>query len=86
MIKIIKVNNDKYEVIGKTIVNTKYSSDELKKQWNADNILRNRDMLYMVRKLIEAEFEDICDVWYICVYFYSYSCIFIREDYKLWPE
>ena len=57
--KIITVNVDRFEVLGKISADRDYRPDELKKQWKADNILRNGDTLYMVRKLIEAEFEDI---------------------------
>ena len=57
--KIITVNNDRYEILGTIPADRDYNSDELKNRWGADNILRNVDTLYMVRKLIEAEFEDI---------------------------
>ena len=59
MYKIITVNDDRFEVLGKISADRDYRPDELKKQWKADNILRNGDTLYMVRKLIVAEFEDI---------------------------
>ena len=59
MKKIITVNNDKFEILGTFSTNKDYNPDELKTQWRADNILRNGDTLYIVRKLIEAEFEDI---------------------------
>ena len=59
MKKIITIDNDKFEVLGTIPADRDYSPDELKKQWKADNILRNDDILYMVRKLIVAEFEDI---------------------------
>ena len=59
MKKIITVNDDKFEVLGTIPADRDYNPDELKTQWKADNILRNDDILYMVRKLIEAEFEDI---------------------------
>ena len=59
MKKIITVNDDKFEILGTFLATKDYNPDELKNQWRADNILRNGDTLYMVRKLIEAEFEDI---------------------------
>ena len=59
MKKIITIDNDKFEVLGTIPADRDYHPDELKNQWGADNILRNGDTLYMVRKLIEAEFEDI---------------------------
>ena len=59
MKKIITVNNDKFEILGTFSANKDYNPDELKTKWRADNILRNGDVLYMARKLIVAEFEDI---------------------------
>ena len=57
--KIITVNNDRFEILGTFPANKDYNPSELKSQWRADNILRNGDVLYMARKLIIAEFEDI---------------------------
>jgi hypothetical protein len=57
--KIITINNDKYEIVGTVPAHTNYSSEELKKQWNADTVLRNGNKLYMTRKLIDAEFSDL---------------------------
>ena len=59
MKKIITINNDRFEILGTIPADRDYHPDKLKNQWGADNILRNGDTLYMVRKLIEAEFEDI---------------------------
>ena len=59
MKKIITVNDDKFEVLGTIPADRDYNPDELKTQWRADNILRNGDVLYMARKIIVAEFEDI---------------------------
>ena len=51
------INNDKYEILGTVSAHTNYSSEELKKQWNADTVLRNDDKFYITRKLIVAEFK-----------------------------
>ena len=59
MKKIITVNDDRFEMLGTIPADRDYSPDELKNQWGADNILRNGDTLYMVRKLVIAEFKDI---------------------------
>ena len=59
MKKIITINNDRFEILGILPANKNYNPNELKNQWKADNILKNGDKLYMVRKLIEADFEDI---------------------------
>jgi len=66
MEKIITVNDDKFEILGTLPADRDYNHDELKTQWGADNILRNGDTLYMARKLIEAEFEDI--KWYYLLF------------------
>ena len=59
MKKIITVNDDRFVILGTIPADRDYHPNELKNQWGADNILRNGDTLYLVRKLIEAEFEDI---------------------------
>ena len=57
--QLITINDVRFEVLGTIPADRDYHPDELKNQWGADNILRNGDTLYLVRKLIEAEFEDI---------------------------
>ena len=57
--QLITINDIRFEVLGTIPADRDYNTDELKNQWRADNILRNGDTLYLVRKLIEAEFEDI---------------------------
>jgi len=57
--KIIEVNNTRYEVLGTVSAKSTYSPEHLKQQWKADTVLRNGDTLYMTRKLIDAEFEDL---------------------------
>ena len=59
MPQIITVNEDRYLVLGTVPANSNYSPEELKRDWNADTVLRNGDTLYLTTKLIEAEFEDL---------------------------
>ena len=59
MPQIITVNEDRYLVLGTVPVIQDYSPEQLKQQWNADTVLRNGDKLYITRKILEAEFEDI---------------------------
>ena len=33
--------------------------DEARERWNCDTVLRGQDGIYMVRLIIDAEFEDI---------------------------
>jgi hypothetical protein len=40
-------------------VSSDYSPEELKQEWNADTVLRNGDLLYITRKIINAEFQDL---------------------------
>jgi len=57
--RIIHVKDDMYVVRGTVSVETKVANDELKKQFDADTVLRNGDKLYLCQKIIEGEFEDI---------------------------
>ena len=60
MKKIINVGDDGYMVLGTVSASTKFSNDELKKQYGlADTILRNKNELYICMKLIEAEWDEI---------------------------
>ena len=59
MPQIITVNEDRYLVLGTVPASLDYSPEELKRDWNADTILRNDNTLYLTTKLIEAEFEDL---------------------------
>jgi hypothetical protein len=57
--QIITVNKDRYLVLGTVSVNSDYSPEELKREWNADTVLRNDDLFYITRKIINAEFQDL---------------------------
>ncbi len=59
MPQIITINEDRYLVLGTVPATQDYSPEELKREWNADTVLRNGNTLYLADKLIEAEFEDI---------------------------
>ena len=59
MNQIVSIGNDRYEVLGTVPADLDYSPEELKHEWRADTVLRNGDLLYITRKIIEAEFEDI---------------------------
>ena len=59
MPQIITVNEDRYLVLGTVPASSDYSPEDLKRDWNADTVLRNGNTLYLTTKLIEAEFEDI---------------------------
>jgi len=61
-LQIINVNDDRYVVRGSVSVDkvTTIPTDELKRRYSlADTVLRNGDILYLCRKIIDAEFEDI---------------------------
>jgi hypothetical protein len=58
---IVDINDDRYEVLGTVLASKDYSSEELKKQWNADTVLRNGNKFYMAKKIIEAEFKDLSE-------------------------
>ena len=59
MSQIVTVNEDRYLVLGTVPVSSDYSPEELKQEWNADTVLRNGDLLYITRKIINAEFQDL---------------------------
>ena len=59
MPQIITVNEDRYLVLGTAPVTQDYSPEQLKQEWNADTVLRNSDLLYITRKIINAEFQDL---------------------------
>ena len=60
-IRIITVDDERYEVLGTQSVQQvdEEGSDVWKDRWRADTILRNGDLYYFCRKVIEAEFKDI---------------------------
>ena len=59
MKKIISANDILYLIKGTVSVDTHFTTEELKKQYSADAVLRNGDMLYLCETIIEAEFEDL---------------------------
>ena len=59
MNRIVTIQDERYEVIGTVPTSSDYFPEDLKQQWNVDTVLRNDDILYLTRKLIDAEFEDL---------------------------
>ena len=59
--QIINVNDTLYEVLGTMPVerSNDKGTEYWKKQWGADNVLRNGNVYYYCRTIIDAEFEDI---------------------------
>jgi YHS domain-containing protein len=59
--RIINVNDTLYEVLGTMSVESSEikGTEYWKKQWGADNVLRNGNVYYYCRTIIDAEFEDI---------------------------
>ena len=60
-IRIITVDDERYEVLGTQSVQQvdEEGSDVWKDRWGADTILRNGDLYYFCRNIINVEFEDI---------------------------
>jgi len=57
--KIIKVNDDRYMVLGTVSVDSGYNTEELKSMWRlADAVLRNGNEYYICNKIINAEFNE----------------------------
>ena len=59
MEKIVTVDDNRYIILGTVSANESYNPEEIKRQWSADTVLRNGDKLYIVKNIINAEFEDI---------------------------
>ncbi len=57
--RLIPVNGELYLLKGKVSVDTNFTTEELKKQYSADTVLRNNNKWYLVEKVIEAEWEDL---------------------------
>ena len=59
--QIIKIRDVLYEVLGTMPVESsdKKGTEYWKNQWGADNVLRNGNVYYYCRVIINAEFEDI---------------------------
>ena len=57
--KIIKVNDDRYMILGTVLVDSGYNTEELKSMWRlADTVLRNGNQYYVCSKIIDAEFFE----------------------------
>ena len=59
MPQIITIKDERYLVLGTLPATRDYSTEQLKREWGTDTVLRNGDTLYLANKIIEAEFEDI---------------------------
>lgn len=57
--KLIPLKGDLYLLKGIVSVDVHFSTEELKKQYTADTVLRRGNEWYLVEKIIEAEWEDL---------------------------
>ncbi len=58
--KIIPLaNGDLYLLKGVVSVDCRFSTEELKKQYSADTVLRKGKEWYICERILEAEFEDL---------------------------
>jgi hypothetical protein len=58
-VKLIPLKGDLYLLKGIVSVDVHFSTEELKKQYTADTVLRRGQEWYLVEKIIEAEWEDL---------------------------
>jgi len=58
-VKLIPLNGELYLLKGKVSVDTHFTTEELKKQYTADTVLRKDNQWYLVSKVIEADWEDL---------------------------
>jgi hypothetical protein len=56
--RLISVNDSLYLIKGTVSADIRFTTDELKKQYSADTVLRNGNEWFICSKVIEAEFED----------------------------
>jgi len=57
--QIIAVNDQKYQVLAVRIAAKEPNTSILKKQWNADTILKNGINYFICKNIIDTEFFDI---------------------------
>ena len=57
--KLIPLNGDLYLLKGKVSVDTHFTTEELKKQYSADTVLRKGNEWYLCKKVIDADFVEI---------------------------
>ena len=59
--KFIKLGDSLYEIIHHypSDLPTGLTTEKAKERWNCDTVLRGPNGIYMVRLIIDAEFEDI---------------------------
>ena len=55
--QIISLGDDRYILRGKVSAHTHFSTEELRKQYRADIVLRQGDEFFLCEKIIEAEFN-----------------------------
>ena len=72
--RIIKANGELYELLGKQSVpeTDDKGTEYWKKKWRSDAVLRNGDVYYFCRSVINAEFDDIKEDWKIFINMKSY--------------
>ena len=72
--RIIKANDELYELLGtQSVPETEVKGTEYwKEKWGANTVLRNGDIFYFCRSVINAEFEDIKEDWEIFINMKSY--------------
>ena len=61
LMKLIRLEDSLYEIIYHypNDLPKNLTTKKAKERWNCDTILRGPDGIYMVRLIIDAEFEDI---------------------------
>ena len=57
--KLIPLNGDLYLLKGNVSVDTHFTTEELKKQYSADTVLRKGNEWYLCEKVIDADFVEI---------------------------
>lgn len=58
---IITIKDTMYQILGKmdVSISNEKGTEFWKERWNADSVLRNGNLFYYCRKIIDADFEDV---------------------------
>ena len=57
--RFVTIDDVLYEIVAQTPENIAIDTETLKRQYNADVVLRRDNIHYLAREVQEAEFEDV---------------------------
>ena len=57
--RVIRIGDDMYVLKGSLKVDCGYTTEEIKRMYDADTVLRQEDRWFAANKVLDAEVEDI---------------------------